>query len=115
MRTLIKTSRINSATRAACTQFAHIVDRFVLHPNRKTRIVTFSALFLTVCAFGAAGVAPLAPDAANLPVKQITEQVQLPNLDEQIRALQERDEKYVYEEKVRPGDTLGKLLQRLGV
>lgn len=93
----------------------HFLDRAVLHSSRKTRIVTFSGIFLTVCAFGAAGVAPHAPDAADLPVKQITEQLQIPGLDEQIQALQESNEKYVYEEKVRRGDTLASLLQRLGV
>lgn len=88
------------------------------HPpgsSRKTRIITASALFLAVCAFGAAGVAPLAPDAANLPVKTISQQLALPNLSEQIAALENSEQYFVREEKVRSGDTLAALLNRLGI
>ena len=35
---------------------------------RASRVIFFSALFFAVCAVGAVGVAPLAPDASNLPV-----------------------------------------------
>lgn len=100
---------------SAIHSLVHFFDQAVLHSSRKTRIVTFSGLFLTVCAFGAVAVAPLAPDAADLPVTQITEQLLIPGLDEQIQALQGNNETYVYEEKVRRGDTLGSLMLRLGV
>jgi murein DD-endopeptidase MepM/ murein hydrolase activator NlpD len=83
--------------------------------SRKTRILSASALLLTVCAFGAAGVAPLAPDAADLPVKSIAQELALPNLSEQIAALETRDQRFVREEKIRSGDTLATLLNRLGV
>ncbi len=88
------------------------------HPpglSRKTRIITASALFLAVCAFGAAGVAPLAPDAADLPVKTVSQQLALPNLSEQIAALENSEQYFVREEKVRAGDTLAALLNRLGI
>jgi len=111
MTSLNKTSRLQSVV----NMFVHFFEQTVLHANRKTRIITFFALFLTLCAFGAAGVAPLAPDASDLPVTKITEQLQLPTLDAQLQALEARDEKYVYEEKVQRGDTLGNLLHRLGV
>jgi murein DD-endopeptidase MepM/ murein hydrolase activator NlpD len=70
-----------------------------------------------VCAFGAAGVAPLAPDASDLPVKSVSEELALPNLSTQIAALeqQQTNEHYIHEEKVRAGDTLAALLNRLGV
>jgi len=83
--------------------------------SRKTRIVTASALFLAACAFGAAGVAPIAPDASNLPVKSITEELSLPQLAEQVAALANHDQHYVSEEKIRAGDTLATLLTRLGI
>jgi murein DD-endopeptidase MepM/ murein hydrolase activator NlpD len=82
---------------------------------RKTRIITASAVFLAVCAFGAAGVAPMAPDAADLPVKSISEALAVPSLSEQIAQLQSDEQFYLREEKVRPGDTLATLLSRLGV
>ncbi|MBA5605761.1 M23 family metallopeptidase [Duganella sp. FT3S] len=89
----------------------------LLGSTRKARIISASALFLAVCAFGAAGVAPLAPDAADLPVKSVSEELALPNLSTQIAALeqQQTDAHYIHEEKVRAGDTLAALLNRLGV
>jgi len=83
--------------------------------TRKSRIVSASALLLAVLAFGAAGVAPMAPDAADLPVKSIVLDLALPDLQSQIAAQTNAQEYYVREEKVRPGDTLATLLKRLGV
>ncbi|HJV73337.1 MAG TPA: M23 family metallopeptidase [Noviherbaspirillum sp.] len=84
-------------------------------PSRKTRIISASALFLAACAFGAAGVAPIAPDASDLPVKSITQELAVPSLTEQIAKLQSDEQFYLREEKVRSGDTLATLLSRLGV
>ncbi|HEY0847357.1 MAG TPA: peptidoglycan DD-metalloendopeptidase family protein [Noviherbaspirillum sp.] len=83
--------------------------------SRKKRVITASAIFMTVFAFGAAGVAPMAPDAADLPVRSITEELAVPTLSEQIARLQADEQFYLREEKVRPGDTLATLLSRLGV
>ncbi|CAN7718675.1 M23 family metallopeptidase [Pseudoduganella sp. LjRoot289] len=89
----------------------------LLGSTRKARIMSASAIFLAVCAFGAAGVAPLAPDAADLPVKSISQNLELPNISAQIGALeqQESTEKYVHEERIRAGDSLATLMTRLGV
>ncbi|WP_338770679.1 M23 family metallopeptidase [Massilia sp. METH4] len=89
----------------------------LLGSTRKARIVSASAVALALCAFGAAGVAPLAPDAGDLPVKTITQDLASPNLSSQINALEAQDgtEKYVREERIRAGDTLATLLHRLGV
>lgn len=83
--------------------------------SRKSRIIVGSASFLTLFALGAAGVAPLAPDAANLPVRTLAEELALPDLKTQIEALEATDSQFVHEEKTRPGDTLATLLKRLGV
>jgi murein DD-endopeptidase MepM/ murein hydrolase activator NlpD len=87
----------------------------LLGTTRKARIISAGAIFLAVCAFGAAGVAPLAPDASDLPVKSIAQDLQLPNLAEQIAALQQAPQQFIHEEKVRAGDSLASLLYRLGV
>ncbi len=87
----------------------------LLGTTRKARIISAGAIFLAVCAFGAAGVAPLAPDASDLPVKSVAQDLELPNLADQISALQKDDQKFVHEEKIRAGDTLAVVLQRLGV
>lgn len=87
----------------------------LLGTTRKARIISAGAIFLAVCAFGAAGVAPLAPDASDLPVKSIAQDLELPNLADQIAALQHEDQQFIHEEKVRAGDSLASLLNRLGV
>lgn len=83
--------------------------------TRKHRIISASALFLALCAFGAAGVAPLAPDASDLPVQSIVQELDMPTLAEQVAALTPAAQTFINEERVRPGDTLAALLQRLGV
>ena len=87
----------------------------LLGTTRKARITRAGAVFLAVCAFGAAGVAPLEPDAADLPVKSVAQDLELPNLADQIAALQKDEQQFIQEEKIRAGDTLAVLLQRLGV
>lgn len=89
--------------------------KLLLGSSRKTRVVSGAALLLAVCAFGAAGVAPMAPDADNLPIKSITQELALPQLADQIAALENSQQDYISEERVRSGDTLATLLDRLGV
>lgn len=91
------------------------IGRRLAGSSRKTRIVSASALFLTALAFGAAGVAPMAPDASNLPVKSISMALVLPDLAAQISAMEQDQQNFVREEKIRSGDTLAALLNRLGV
>ncbi|MDB5754369.1 MAG: peptidase, partial [Massilia sp.] len=87
----------------------------LLGTSRKARIIGAGAIFLAVCAFGAAGVAPIGPDASDLPVKSIAQDLELPNLADQIAALQQEPRQFIHEEKIRPGDSLASLLSRLGV
>lgn len=90
-------------------------SKLLFGSSRKTRIISAVALILAACAFGAAGVAPMAPDPADLPIRSITEQLAIPNLSEQLAKLQSDDQTFLHEERVRPGDTLATLLGRLGV
>jgi len=83
--------------------------------TRKARIVSAGAVFMSMCAFGAIGVAPIAQDPSDLPVKSIEQNLELPNLADQIAALQQNEQQFIHEERVRPGDSLGSLFTRLGV
>ena len=83
--------------------------------TRKARIISAGAALLSVCAFGAVAVAPIAPDAADMPVKSIEQNLELPNLADQIAALQQNEQQFVHEERIRPGDSIGSLFTRLGV
>lgn len=81
--------------------------------TRKTRIVGAGAIALTVAAFGAVATAPVTQDNyAN--VKSVAEDLALPNLTEQIASMQQ-DQQFIHEDRVRPGDSLGEMLNRLGV
>ncbi|MBC3930962.1 M23 family metallopeptidase [Undibacterium curvum] len=90
-------------------------SRLLFGSSRVSRVVSVTAFFFAVCAVGATAVAPLAPDAADLPVKKITQVLALPSLDEQIAAIAAVEHQYVREDVVRRGDTLSGLLLRLGV
>lgn len=87
----------------------------LLETSRKTRIVAGGAAALALCAFGATAVAPIAPDAADIPVKSIAQDLQLPNLADQIAALQQDQQEFIHEERIRPGDSLGSVFARLGI
>lgn len=81
----------------------------------KTRIVGAGALFLAAFTIGAAGFAPAEPDMKDAPLNPISKQLALPDLSQQIAALEDNSQYYINEEKVRSGDTLATLLNRLGV
>jgi len=83
--------------------------------TRKARIVSAGAVFMSMCAFGAIGVAPIASDPSDLPVTSIEQNLELPNLADQIAALQQNEQQFIHEERVRSGDSLGSLFTRLGV
>jgi murein DD-endopeptidase MepM/ murein hydrolase activator NlpD len=83
--------------------------------SRKTRIVAGGAAALALCAFGATAVAPIAPDASDLPVKSVAQDLQLPNLADQIAALQQDQQQFIHEERIRRGDSLGSVFTRLGI
>lgn len=57
----------------------------------------------------------MAPDADDIPIQSITEELALPQLADQIAALEGSSQSYISEERVRSGDTLATLLDRLGV
>lgn len=83
--------------------------------SRKTRIVAGGATALALCAFGATAVAPIAPDVSDMPVKSVSQDLQLPNLADQIAALQQDQQQFLKEERIRAGDSLGSVFTRLGI
>ncbi|MGV8803748.1 MAG: M23 family metallopeptidase [Polaromonas sp.] len=85
------------------------------HPKRITAALAALLLGTGVTAFG---VAPLAPDAADLPVRQILEAVQPlapASVQRQTDALADFSFKLFRTESVRSSDTAQSLLKRLGI
>jgi murein DD-endopeptidase MepM/ murein hydrolase activator NlpD len=93
-----------------------VSDRFISllqrHPKRLSALV---AAALLGGGGGAYAVASLAPDAADLPVYQISESVQPLALQEQAAALDTHRFNLYRSETTRSSDTAKSLLQRLGI
>jgi murein DD-endopeptidase MepM/ murein hydrolase activator NlpD len=83
--------------------------------SRKTRIVGAGALALALCAFGAVATAPITQNDSDVRVVSVAENLALPNLSDQIAALQQDEQQFIHEERVRSGDSVGTMLGRLGV
>lgn len=82
------------------------------HPRQITAAVVTLLAGFGVTAFG---VAPLAPDAANLPKRVITETVQPEGMQSQLEALADYELELSRNDLTRASDTADSLLQRLGV
>ncbi len=108
-------SRLRHPLASAVTALRLHHSTLTLEQRRKLRVLAIGGCFPLFGAVAAFGVAPLAPDAALLPTQQITEELQLPGLEAQLTALGEQAQRYHYEERIRAGDSLASLLQRLGV
>jgi len=83
--------------------------------TRKARMLGAGAVFLSMCAFGAVAVAPIANDPSDLPVQSVAQDLELPNLADQIAALQQNEQQFIHEERIRRGDSLGSIFTRLGI
>ena len=91
---------------ARCNQWAQ------RHPRRLTAGVVALLGSFAVTAFG---IAPLAPDAADLPRRLVTEALEIPGLDQQVEALSSHELELSRSDLTRAGDTADTLLRRLGV
>jgi hypothetical protein len=78
-------------------------------------IAVVGLALLVGCTATAFAIAPLAPDAAALPQRLVSDAVQPEALAPQLEALAARDFDLGRADLIRPGDTAGTLLERLGV
>ena len=84
------------------------------HRHRKG-IVAGAVALLAGFTISAVAIAPLAPDAAELPQRLLTETVQPEALDQQLQALSRQDWALIRDDITRGTDTAETLLARLGV
>ena len=82
------------------------------HPRRLTAAVVGLLGSFAITAFG---IAPLAPDAAELPRRLVSEPLQVPGLVEQLDALAVHELELTRSDVTRASDTADSLLRRLGV
>ncbi len=81
------------------------------HPRSVGTAVSLALGGFAITAFG---VAPLAPDAAELPARMVTTAVDIPSLAAQMEALSQHRMSLYRSDTTRSGDTADTLLQRLG-
>ena len=87
-------------------------DAAARHPRR----ITITALsLLGSFAITAFGIAPMAPDAAQLPKRQVDESLQVPGLAQQLAGLAGHALELTRSDLTRSADTVDTLLLRLGV
>ncbi|MCX8520974.1 MAG: M23 family metallopeptidase [Rhodoferax sp.] len=84
----------------------------VRHPKRILAILALLLLSGTGVTYA---VATLAPDASSLPIRRVVETLPLPNLPQQVDALEAQVQKLYRSELTRSTDTADTLLKRLGV
>ena len=89
-----------------------IADSLRRHPKRVTGSLAILLLGTAVTAFG---VAPLAPDAADLPVREVFESVQALPTQSQVDLLSDFRFKLFRTESTRSSDTFDALLKRLNI
>jgi len=85
-----------------------------LHRHRR-RLAVAASVLLTGTALTAFGIAPMAPDAAQLPRRQIIENLEPPGLPAQLLALASYDMVLSRADQTRASDNVESLLRRLGV
>lgn len=96
-----------------CLDAAHSTGRFI---TRHARSVTAAAVVVMLgFAATAFGIAPMAPDAAELPQRVVTEPVEVEALAPQLEALAAHGIALYRSEHIRSGDTVDSLFKRLGI
>jgi murein DD-endopeptidase MepM/ murein hydrolase activator NlpD len=85
-----------------------------LHRQRR-RVAVAASVLLAGTALTAFGIAPMAPDAAQLPRRQIIEALEPPGLPSQLMALASFDMVLSRADQTRASDNVESLLHRLGV
>ncbi|HEX6361498.1 MAG TPA: peptidoglycan DD-metalloendopeptidase family protein [Albitalea sp.] len=100
---------VDRAWAAVLQRTGHFVAR---HPRGISAAVL---LALAGCAATAFGIAPLAPDAADLPSRIVTESVTPEDIDSQLEALAEHELALYRSDLTRATDTADTLLRRLNV
>jgi murein DD-endopeptidase MepM/ murein hydrolase activator NlpD len=103
---------VSTVTSSVLHVVSPLTDSLRRHPKRVTSSLAVLLLGTAVTAFG---VAPLAPDASDLPVRQILEAVQPAPTQVQADSLADFRFKLFRTEATRSSDTVDALLKRLGV
>ena len=103
---------LDTFERAVSSAAAHTGRLVSRHPRKITAAVTLALAGFGVTAFG---VAPLVPDASDLPKRIVTEDVAPQGVQSQLEALAEHELELYRNDLTRSSDTADTLLRRLNV
>jgi len=103
---------LGKLNRAVLDAKGQVVELVALHPRTLTSLVVVGLVGFAATAFG---IAPMAPDAADLPRSLVSEAVQSHGVADQLEALSELELTLYRSEVSRPSDTADSLLRRLNV
>lgn len=103
---------LESEIKSLLSRLARFNDLAHRHPRRVVAAVCCLLGGFAVTAFG---IAPMAPDAAQLPQRLVTEAVPLSGLDQQLDELAQHALELTRSDLTRASDTADSLLRRLGV
>jgi murein DD-endopeptidase MepM/ murein hydrolase activator NlpD len=103
---------LDSIEKSVQTAAQRLHERLRRHPRRVAAAVCTLLGGFAVTAFG---IAPLAPDAADLPQRLITQELPLSGIDEQLEDLAQHALELSRTDLTRSSDTADSLLRRLGV
>jgi murein DD-endopeptidase MepM/ murein hydrolase activator NlpD len=103
---------LNSIKQTSLSLLRRLNDAAHRHPRRVAVAVCTLLGGFAVTAFG---IAPMAPDAADLPQRVVTEELTLTGIDQQLEALAQHALELSRSDLTRASDTADSLLRRLGV
>nr|WP_284615855.1 M23 family metallopeptidase [Rubrivivax pictus] len=103
---------MNSIKQTSLSLLQRLNDAAHRHPRRVAAGVCTVLAGFAVTAFG---IAPMAPDAAELPQRLVTEELTLTGIDQQLEALAQHALELSRSDLTRASDTADSLLRRLGV
>jgi murein DD-endopeptidase MepM/ murein hydrolase activator NlpD len=107
-----KLSSLETLERDAVAAGSRLTQFIGRHPRTLTSLIVTGLMGFGVTAFG---IAPLAPDAADLPRRMVTEIVTPEDITSQLEALASHTLQLYRNDLTRPGDTADSLLARLSV
>lgn len=108
----IKLSSLETLERDAVAAGSRLTQFIGRHPRTLTTLIVTGLMGFGVTAFG---IAPLAPDAADLPRRMVTEIVTPEDISSQLEALASHTLQLYRNDLTRPTDTADSLLARLSV
>lgn len=108
-------TRLFSPVRRRFRDLRHLLTERLPEQKRNLRRAAVGAVIFLFGAVAAFALAPLSPDARDVAVRRVSEELAIPSSALQQAALETAGQQYLHEERIRRGDTLALVLNRMQV